>query len=401
MKLNAITKLIIAVLVSELAGVIGSFFTASAIPTWYDTLQKPALNPPAWVFGPVWTVLYALMGIAAFLVWHAGLHRKKVKVALAIFGIQLVLNALWSVIFFGLHSPLGALIDIIFLLAFVIETMILFYGISRWAAILLAPYLLWLGFAWYLNCSIWTLNAHASRQVCAMDAKPCEDGSFVGRGGINCEFTSCSLAAAHTKNNDTKAASSTATKPSDGEKKGGVVSEQPMFCTMDAKQCPDGSYVGRSGPKCEFAVCPGAATDVTWKTIIDKKAGVSFRYPETLGTTYMRALDWPPHVAVTSGPFECLTAGSEIALNGRTESRMIGGREYCITKASEGAAGSVYTQYAYAAKKEDKVLTFTTTIRATQCGNYDDPKKTECERERTTFDLDNIMDRIIQTATMR
>ena len=105
MKINNTLKLIIAIVACELAGIVGSIFTASAIPTWYATLAKPALNPPAWVFGPVWTTLYALMGVAAFLVWRKGWERKEVKTALGIFGIQLALNVLWSIVFFGLHSP--------------------------------------------------------------------------------------------------------------------------------------------------------------------------------------------------------------------------------------------------------------------------------------------------------
>jgi tryptophan-rich sensory protein len=89
---------IIAVGVSELAGILGSFFTASAIPNWYATLAKPALNPPSWVFGPVWTILYFLMGSAAFLIWNKGWDRRDVKKALGIFVLQLILNALWSII---------------------------------------------------------------------------------------------------------------------------------------------------------------------------------------------------------------------------------------------------------------------------------------------------------------
>ena len=158
MRINNFFKLVIAIVVSELAGVIGSIFTVAAIPTWYATLAKPALNPPAWVFGPVWTILYALMGVATFLIWRKGWEKKEVKTALGIFGIQLVLNTLWSVIFFGLHSPGTALIDIIFLWLAILATIIVFAKISRPAAWLLAPYILWVSFAVYLNYSIWMLN---------------------------------------------------------------------------------------------------------------------------------------------------------------------------------------------------------------------------------------------------
>ena len=151
-------KLIIAVVVSELAGIIGSVFTTPSIPTWYATLVRPALSPPAWVFGPVWTTLFALMGIAAFLVWKKGLERRDVKVALGIFIGQLVLNTLWSIIFFGLHNPGAAFIEIIFLWLAILATIIAFAKISKPAAWLLLPYILWVGFAGYLNFWFWMLN---------------------------------------------------------------------------------------------------------------------------------------------------------------------------------------------------------------------------------------------------
>ncbi len=170
MKINNTFKLIIAIVVSELAGIIGSGFTTPSIAGWYAGIVKPALNPPAWVFGPVWTTLFALMGIAAFLVWKKGLDRKDVhpvryskqsngvKIALGIFLGQLVLNTLWSIIFFGLHSPGGALIEIVFLWLAILATIIAFYKISKPAAWLLVPYILWVSFAMYLNYSIWVLN---------------------------------------------------------------------------------------------------------------------------------------------------------------------------------------------------------------------------------------------------
>lgn len=156
--MNKTAKLIVAIVICELAGVIGNIFTISAIPTWYSTLIKPVLNPPSWIFGPVWTTLYLLMGIAVFLVWQKGWDRKDVRKALAVFGFQLVLNAVWSIIFFGLHSPLSALIDIAFMWLAIIWTMSFFYKISRPALWLLVPYILWVSFAMYLNYSIWILN---------------------------------------------------------------------------------------------------------------------------------------------------------------------------------------------------------------------------------------------------
>ncbi len=152
-------KLIIAIVVSQLAGIIGSLFTAPAIAGWYTTLAKPTLNPPAWVFGPVWTTLFVLMGIAAFLVWKRGLDRRDVRIAVGMFLGQLVLNTLWSVIFFGLQSPGGALVEMVFLWLAILATIVVFAKISRPAAWLLAPYILWVSFAGYLNYAIWILNA--------------------------------------------------------------------------------------------------------------------------------------------------------------------------------------------------------------------------------------------------
>lgn len=158
MKLNNLSKMVIAIVVSELAGIIGSVFTMPSIAGWYATLTKPELAPPNWVFGPVWTTLFAFMGIAAFLVWRKGLDRRDVKIALGIFLGQLALNTLWSIIFFGLQSPAGACVEIIFLWLAILATIIAFAKISKPAAWLLVPYILWVSFAAYLNYSIWMLN---------------------------------------------------------------------------------------------------------------------------------------------------------------------------------------------------------------------------------------------------
>jgi translocator protein len=154
----SIPKLIAAIAICQLAGLIGSFFTASSVSTWYAALQKPAFNPPSWLFAPVWITLYTLMGISAYIVWQKGLKKKNVKVALVIFGVQLLLNALWTIIFFGLKNPLLAFIEIIILLAAVAVTMMKFYPLSRTAAYLLVPYLLWTAFAAALNLAIIMVN---------------------------------------------------------------------------------------------------------------------------------------------------------------------------------------------------------------------------------------------------
>lgn len=155
---NNIMKLVLTVGVSELAGVIGAFFTAPSVKTWYVMLVKPALNPPAWVFGQVWTALYFLMGVALFLVWREGLSRKDVKIALALFVVQLALNVWWPIIFFGKYNPSAAFVEIIFLWCAIFATIIFFRRISRAAGLLLVPYILWVSFAAYLNYAVWMLN---------------------------------------------------------------------------------------------------------------------------------------------------------------------------------------------------------------------------------------------------
>jgi benzodiazapine receptor len=158
MKVRDIWKLVVSIAASLAAGAIGSVFTRSAIPTWYATLQKPSFNPPNWLFAPVWTFLYILMGIAAFLVWRKGVGNRQIRMALIVFLIQLILNALWSVVFFGLESPLYGLIVISILWVAILFTVLQFFKISRVASVLMWPYLLWVTFAAALNSSIWLLN---------------------------------------------------------------------------------------------------------------------------------------------------------------------------------------------------------------------------------------------------
>lgn len=144
-------KLILSIGLCLGAGIVGSFFTISAIPNWYSTLNKPVFSPPNWIFGPVWTILYILMGISLYLVWQ----KKKIP---SIFWVQLILNALWSIIFFGMQNPLLAMVDIIALWIAIILTIKAFYKISKPSVYLLIPYLLWVSFALILNYSIWVLN---------------------------------------------------------------------------------------------------------------------------------------------------------------------------------------------------------------------------------------------------
>ena len=156
--LSEILKLFVSLIICQLAGVIGSLFTTPAIPTWYATLVKPTFNPPNWVFAPVWTTLFLLMGISAFLVWRKGTGNPQVNLALRFFIIQLVLNSIWSVLFFGLKSPILGFVEIILLWTFILLTILYFFKISRMAGILLLPYILWVSFAAVLNFSIWRLN---------------------------------------------------------------------------------------------------------------------------------------------------------------------------------------------------------------------------------------------------
>jgi len=157
-KSRDIIKLVISIVACQCAGIIGSIFTTPAIPTWYATLQKPFFNPPNWLFAPAWVTLYLLMGIAAFLIWRKGLEQKGVKSALVIFLVQLVLNALWSVVFFGLKSPLWGVVVILALWVVILLTIIRFFRLSTAAGSLMLPYILWVSFASVLNVSILVLN---------------------------------------------------------------------------------------------------------------------------------------------------------------------------------------------------------------------------------------------------
>lgn len=151
-------KLIISLVACQCAGLIGSIFTVSAIPTWYSTLQKPSFTPPNWLFAPAWVTLYLLMGISAFIVWRKGLDSKPVRAVLIVFLIQLILNALWSVAFFGLESPLYGVIVIAALWLAILITTIKFFRLSALAGLLLLPYIGWVSFAAVLNVLILILN---------------------------------------------------------------------------------------------------------------------------------------------------------------------------------------------------------------------------------------------------
>jgi translocator protein len=137
-----------------LAGAFGSQFQPGA---WYAALDKPSWNPPSWVFGPVWTVLYIMMGVAAWLVWDR--YRSAARTALAVFVVQVVFNGLWSYLFFGLQSPALAFAGIVILWSLIVTTLVLFWRARTVAGVLLLPYLAWVSFAAVLNFTIWQLNA--------------------------------------------------------------------------------------------------------------------------------------------------------------------------------------------------------------------------------------------------
>lgn len=173
----------------------------------------------------------------------------------------------------------------------------------------------------------------------------------------------------------------------------------PVACTMEAKLCPDGSYVGRSGPKCEFAPCPPEVvrTETGWKTFNDPNGAFRFQYPETLTTKYIDAFEWPPKVTVSPGVFSCAETSPASSLPEFVARRTVDSRVYCVESIVEGAAGSTYTTYTYTTEHEGKLISPNFVIRYPQCGNYDDPQKTECQNEREAFDLDGVIDRIVAT----
>ena len=153
-----IIKLIISLVACQGAGVIGAIFTTPAIPSWYASLKKPTFTPPNSVFGPVWVTLYLLMGVAVFLVWREGLSQEGVTTAFIVFWVQLVLNILWSVVFFGFKSLRGGMVVILLLWVAILVNIIMFFGVSPIAGGLLIPYIIWVSIAANLNARVWILN---------------------------------------------------------------------------------------------------------------------------------------------------------------------------------------------------------------------------------------------------
>lgn len=157
MKINW-KRLFLSLLVCLAAGIAGAMYTAQSVSWWYPMLNKPWFTPPAWLFAPVWTLLFVLMGVSLYLIWNKGLKKKLVTEAVALFGVQLVLNVGWSYLFFGLRNPMLALAEIVVLGGAILMTIKMFWKIEKKAAYLLVPYLLWVSFASVLNLAIVLLN---------------------------------------------------------------------------------------------------------------------------------------------------------------------------------------------------------------------------------------------------
>lgn len=156
--MNNTLKLIIAIAIPLIVGGTSGFFTATGVESWYQTIARPTWNPPGWIFGPVWTTLYVMMGISLFLVWKEDTSVELKKIAIALFTVQLVLNFFWSFIFFNQHQIGWALVEIAAMWVFILLTIFAFAQVNKAAAWLLVPYISWVSFATILNFTIWQLN---------------------------------------------------------------------------------------------------------------------------------------------------------------------------------------------------------------------------------------------------
>ncbi len=162
MKFKQFYKLFFAIIICQLVGFAGSFFTMQSVNGWYKHLEAPNIAPPNWIFGPVWTILFVLMGVALYFVLtkHVFFKKKKkyIRLAVLVFYLQLAANLLWSTIFFGLRNPGLAFAEILLLWVLILVTIIYFYKIDKRAAYLMIPYIVWVSFAAILNYSFWLLN---------------------------------------------------------------------------------------------------------------------------------------------------------------------------------------------------------------------------------------------------
>ncbi len=164
--IKKIFQLALSIFICQAAGILGAVFTRRSVSKWFKYLEKPSFTPSGRIISSVWTILYTLMGISSFLVWQKGIDRPNVRNAIAIFGVQLSINVLWSWAFFYRRSPLAGLGVISALWISVLATMLKFRKVSKAASLLLIPYILWVSFAGYLNYKIWSLNPESNLQSC-------------------------------------------------------------------------------------------------------------------------------------------------------------------------------------------------------------------------------------------
>lgn len=157
-KIKSWPKLLFSLFITQAAGWVGSIFTMPKIDNWYETLNKPFFQPPNWLFGPVWTILFLLMGISLYLIWTGIWHHKLKEEAMLIFVAQLVLNVFWSITFFGFQNIALAFLEILVLWTSILFTILYFAKLNKTAAYLLVPYIFWVSFASVLNFAIWYLN---------------------------------------------------------------------------------------------------------------------------------------------------------------------------------------------------------------------------------------------------
>ncbi len=171
-------------------------------------------------------------------------------------------------------------------------------------------------------------------------------------------------------------------------------------CTLEAKQCPNGTYVGRTGPNCEFTPCPEKqmSTD-SWKSYTDAAQHLEVFYPETLPATYIQTvpIGWPPKVTIEPRAYSCEQKGGGDGLPQEVVERTANGRSYCVSVVKQGAAGSVYADYVYSKKKGLDLVSISFALRYPQCGNYDEMERAKCTKEQTTFDLDGIALQILKS----
>ena len=177
-------------------------------------------------------------------------------------------------------------------------------------------------------------------------------------------------------------------------------STEPVACTMDARLCPDGSSVGRTGPKCEFEACPTSIrgeNKIAWSVYIGPTQAKSFLNTDKLATKYMHVQETAAKITIASTtPYVCNLAGTDesMVVSGKTEKHTVGRNEYCVTAQSEGAAGSTYTTYHYLVAHDKGTIGFDFTVQYVQCGNYNETEKKACEAERAIFSIDSYVNQL-------